>query len=89
MRIGRKLAAKMKANGVYRARDILWVRKMMRIHGVRVIDELKRVRQPELNKPPPKKSIAEDRNVLKKKRFGTLDFHTISSCISQYAEFQN
>lgn len=67
--IGRKLAAKMQDSGVYKAWDLLqkpemWVRKIMGIHGVRMINELKGIRQLELDSPSPKKSIAVTRSFM-------------------------
>lgn len=67
--IGRKLAAKMNDSGVYKAWDLLqkpemWVRKVMGIHGVRMIHELKGIRQLELDAPSPKKSIAVTRSFM-------------------------
>nr|WP_315031997.1 DUF4113 domain-containing protein [uncultured Chryseobacterium sp.] len=67
--IGRKLAAKMNDSGVYKAWDLLqkpemWVRKIMGIHGVRMIHELKGIRQLELDAPSPKKSIAVTRSFM-------------------------
>ncbi|AZA52942.1 Y-family DNA polymerase [Chryseobacterium sp. G0201] len=67
--IGRKLTAKMNDSGVYKAWDLLqkpemWVRKVMGIHGVRMINELKGIRQLELDFPSPKKSIAVTRSFM-------------------------
>ncbi|MBB4806722.1 DNA polymerase V [Chryseobacterium defluvii] len=67
--IGRKLGVKMRDNGVYKAWDLLqkpeiWVRKLMGIHGVRMINELKGIRQLELEAPAPKKSIAVTRSFM-------------------------
>ena len=67
--IGRRLAAKMHDSGVYKAWDLLqkpemWVRKIMGIHGVRMINELKGIRQLELDSPSPKKSIAVTRSFM-------------------------
>lgn len=67
--IGRKLRAKMNDNGVYKAWDLLqkpemWVRKIMGIHGIRMINELKGIRQLELDTPSPKKSIAVTRSFM-------------------------
>jgi DNA polymerase V len=67
--IGRRLAVKMNDNGVYKAWDLLqkpeiWVRKIMGIHGVRMINELKGIRQLELDTPSPKKSIAVTRSFM-------------------------
>ena len=67
--IGRKLAVKMNDNGVYKAWDLLqkpemWVRKVMGIHGVRMVNELKGIRQLELDSPSPKKSIAVTRSFM-------------------------
>jgi len=67
--IGRKLSAKMMDNGVYKASDLLqkpemWVRKIMGIHGVRMINELKGIPQLELDKASPKKSIMVSRSFM-------------------------
>lgn len=67
--IGRRLAVKMQDNGVCKAWDLLqkpemWVRKVMGIHGVRMINELKGIRQLELDTPSPKKSIAVTRSFM-------------------------
>ncbi|KPE51662.1 Y-family DNA polymerase [Chryseobacterium indologenes] len=67
--IGRRLSAKMHDNGVYKAWDLLqkpemWVRKIMGIHGIRMINELKGIRQLELDAPSPKKSIAVTRSFM-------------------------
>ena len=67
--IGRRLAIKMHDNGVHKAWDLLqkpemWVRKVMGIHGVRMINELKGIRQLELDVPSPKKSIAVTRSFM-------------------------
>ncbi|AZB00957.1 DUF4113 domain-containing protein [Chryseobacterium joostei] len=67
--IGRKLAVKMNDSGVYKAWDLLqkpeaWVRKIMGIHGIRMINELKGIRQLELDAPSPKKSIAVTRSFM-------------------------
>ncbi len=68
--IGRKLSAKMMDNGVYKAWDLLqkpeiWIRKIMGIHGVRMINELKGIPQLELDKASPKKSIVVSRSFMK------------------------
>lgn len=67
--IGRRLAVKMKDSGVHKAWDLLqkhemWVRKVMGIHGIRMINELKGIRQLELDAPSPKKSIAVTRSFM-------------------------
>lgn len=67
--IGRRLSAKMNDSGVYKAWDLLqkpemWVRQIMGIHGVRMINELKGIRQLELDAPSPKKSIAVTRSFM-------------------------
>jgi len=67
--IGRRLAVKMNDSGVHKAWDLLqkpeiWVRKIMGIHGVRMINELKGIRQLELDAPSPKKSIAVTRSFM-------------------------
>ena len=67
--IGRRLAVKMNDCGVHKAWDLLqkpeiWVRKIMGIHGVRMINELKGIRQLELDAPSPKKSIAVTRSFM-------------------------
>lgn len=68
--IGRRLSAKMNDNGVFKAWDLLqkpemWIRKVMGIHGIRMINELKGIRQLELEKPSAKKSIAVTRSFMK------------------------
>lgn len=67
--IGRKLAVKMNDSGVYKAWDLLqkpemWIRKIMGIHGIRMLNELKGIRQLELDSPSPKKSIAVTRSFM-------------------------
>ncbi|WP_417428306.1 SOS mutagenesis and repair protein UmuC [Halpernia sp.] len=67
--IGRRLSVKMKDFGVYKAYDLLqkpetWVRKIMGIHGVRMINELKGIRQLELDSPSKKKSICVSRSFM-------------------------
>ncbi|WP_299181752.1 Y-family DNA polymerase [uncultured Chryseobacterium sp.] len=67
--IGWRLSVKMRDNGVYKAWDLLqkpemWIRKIMGIHGVRMINELKGIRQLELSAPSPKKSIAVTRSFM-------------------------
>jgi DNA polymerase V len=67
--IGRRLTVKMQDNGVFKAWDLLqkpeiWVRKIMGIHGTRMINELKGIRQLELDAPSPKKSIAVTRSFM-------------------------
>ena len=67
--IGRRLRMKMNNAGVYKAWDLLqkpemWVRKIMGIHGIRMINELKGIRQLELDSPSPKKSIAVTRSFM-------------------------
>lgn len=67
--IGRRLRLKMNEAGVYKAWDLLqkpemWVRKIMGIHGIRMINELKGIRQLELDSPSPKKSIAVTRSFM-------------------------
>lgn len=67
--IGRRLSAKMKDFGVYKAFDLLqkpetWVRKIMGIHGVRMVNELKGIRQLELDSPSKKKSICVSRSFM-------------------------
>lgn len=67
--IGRRLGNKMKDAGVYKAADLLkkpeiWVRKLMGIHGVRMINELKGIKQLELDQPSPKQSIATTRSFM-------------------------
>ncbi|WP_144283225.1 Y-family DNA polymerase [Chryseobacterium echinoideorum] len=67
--IGRRLAIKMHDNGVHKAWDLLqkpemWVRKIMGIHGVRMVNELKGIRQLELDPPSAKKSIAVTRSFM-------------------------
>lgn len=68
--IGRKLSAKMRDNGVFKAWDLfqkpeMWVRKVMGIHGVRMINELKGIPQLELGLPSDKKSIMVSRSFMK------------------------
>ncbi|GGG54471.1 Y-family DNA polymerase [Epilithonimonas arachidiradicis] len=68
--IGRRLSAKMKDSGVYKAWDLLqkpemWVRKIMGIHGVRMINELKGIPQLKLDKASDKKSIMVSRSFMK------------------------
>lgn len=67
--IGRRLGNKMKDAGVYKAADLLkkpeiWVRKLMGIHGVRMINELKGIKQLELVSPSKKQSIATTRSFM-------------------------
>ena len=67
--IGRRLSVKMKDHGVHKAWDLLqkpeiWVRKIMGIHGIRMINELKGIRQLEIETPSPKKSIAVTRSFM-------------------------
>ena len=67
--IGRKLGTKMRDAGVNKAWDLLqkpemWVRKIMGIHGVRMINELKGIPQLELDAPSQKKSIATTRSFM-------------------------
>ncbi|ASW75168.1 SOS mutagenesis and repair protein UmuC [Chryseobacterium piperi] len=67
--IGRKLCVKMNDNGVYKAWDLLqkpeiWIKKVMGIHGIRMINELKGIRQLELEAASPKKSIAVTRSFM-------------------------
>ena len=67
--IGRRLSVKMKDAGVYKAWDLLqkpeiWVRKVMGIHGTRMINEMKGIGQLELDAPSKKKSIAVTRSFM-------------------------
>lgn len=67
--IGRRLSVKMNDAGVYKAWDLLqkpemWVRKVMGIHGIRMINELKGVPQLELDSPSKKKTIATTRSFM-------------------------
>ncbi|MEG2078220.1 DNA polymerase V [Chryseobacterium piscicola] len=67
--IGRRIALKMHANGVHKAWDLLakpelWIREIMGIHGIRMINELRGIRQLELDSPSPKKSIAVTRSFM-------------------------
>lgn len=67
--IGWKLGVKMRDNGVNKAWDLLqkpemWIRKIMGIHGVRMMNELKGIRQLELSAVSPKKSIAVTRSFM-------------------------
>jgi len=68
--IGRKLGAKMRDNGVHKAWDLLqkpeiWVRKIMGIQGIRMINEFKGIPQLELDTPSNKKSIMVSRSFMK------------------------
>ncbi len=68
--IGRKSAVKMMDHGVYKAWDLLakpemWVRKILGIQGVRMINELKGIPQLELDSPSAKKSIVVSRSFMK------------------------
>jgi len=68
--IGRKLGAKMRDNGVHKAWDLLqkpeiWVRKVMGIQGIRMINEFKGIPQLELDTPSNKKSIVVSRSFMK------------------------
>lgn len=68
--IGRRLNVKMQDSGVYKAWDLLhkpemWVRKIMGIHGIRMINELKGIPQLELSSPSSKKSIMVSRSFMK------------------------
>lgn len=68
--IGRRLNLKMQDSGVYKAWDLLhkpemWVRKIMGIHGIRMINELKGIPQLELSAPSSKKSIMVSRSFMK------------------------
>lgn len=67
--IGRKYAAKMQDYGVYKAWELLqkpemWIRKVMGVHGIRMINELKGIPQLELENPAAKKSIAVTRSFM-------------------------
>lgn len=67
--IGRRLNAKMQDYGVFTAWDLLqkpeiWIRKIMGIHGVRMINELKGFPQLELDAPSSKKSIMVSRSFM-------------------------
>lgn len=67
--IGRRLNAKMLDYGVFTAWDLLqkpeiWIRKLMGIHGVRMINELKGFPQLELDAPSSKKSIMVSRSFM-------------------------
>lgn len=67
--IGWRLSVQMKDAGVYKAWDLLhkpemWVRKLMGIHGIRMINELKGIRQLKLEKSSKKKSIAVTRSFM-------------------------
>jgi len=67
--IGSRLSIKMQDSGVYKAWDLLqkpemWVQEIMGIHGIRMINELKGIRQLELDEPSPKKSIAVTRSFM-------------------------
>ncbi len=68
--IGRKLGAKMRDNGVHKAWNLLqkpeiWVRKIMGIQGIRMINEFKGIPQLELDQPSNKKSIMVSRSFMK------------------------
>ena len=68
--IGRRTAAKMMDHGIYKAWDLLdkpemWIRKIMGIQGVRMINELKGIPQLELDSPSAKKSIVVSRSFMK------------------------
>lgn len=67
--IGRRLAAKMVDHGIYYCTDLfrvpeIWLRKQMGIHGIRMINELKGIRQIEFQEAQPKKSIATTRSFM-------------------------
>lgn len=67
--IGRRLSVKMQDFGVYKAWDLLqkpemWIRNVMGVHGVRMINELKGIPQLELEKASKKKSIAVTRSFM-------------------------
>ncbi len=67
--IGRKYSAKMQDSGIYKAWDLLqkpemWVRKIMGIHGIRIVNELCGIPQLELESPAKKKSIAVTRSFM-------------------------
>lgn len=67
--IGRRLGVKMRDYGVNKAYDLLqkpdiWVRKMLGIHGIRMINELKGIKQLELSSPSKKQSIATTRSFM-------------------------
>jgi len=68
--IGRKSAVKMMDNGIYKAWDLLakpemWIRKILGIQGIRMINELKGIPQLELDSPSVKKSIVVSRSFMK------------------------
>lgn len=67
--IGRRYAIKLKDAGVHKAFDLLqkpeiWVKKIMGIHGIRLINELKGIPQLELEKASDKKSITVTRSFM-------------------------
>ena len=67
--IGRRLGVKMRDFGVNKAWDLLqkpdfWVKKMMGINGIRMVNELKGVKQLELDSPSKKQSIATTRSFM-------------------------
>ncbi len=67
--IGRKLTIKMQDAGVYKAYDLLkkpemWIQKQMGIHGIRMVNEMKGIRQLEIEEPSAKKSIAVTRSFM-------------------------
>ncbi len=68
--IGRRTAVKMMDHGVYKAWDLfdkpeMWIRKIMGIQGIRMINELKGIPQLELDSPSAKKSIVVSRSFMK------------------------
>ena len=67
--IGRRLGVKMRDYGVNKAFDLfqkpeIWIRKMMGINGVRMLNELKGIKQLELDTPAKKQSIATTRSFM-------------------------
>lgn len=67
--IGRRLTAKLNDYGVYKAWDLLqkpeiWIKKIMGIQGVRMLNELKGIKQLEFDKVSPKKSIMVSRSFM-------------------------
>lgn len=67
--IGRRYAIKLKDAGVHKAFDLLqkpeiWIRKLMGIQGIRLLNELKGIPQMELEKASDKKSITVTRSFM-------------------------
>ncbi|OPC24839.1 SOS mutagenesis and repair protein UmuC [Elizabethkingia meningoseptica] len=67
--IGRRLSARMKDAGIYKAYDLfskpeMWIRKQMGVNGVRLVNELKGIPQFEIPHTSGKKSIAVTRSFM-------------------------